>query len=89
MRQWTTMAVMALAVAGGVMGGMAEATPRCGKVCADDIRACVALAKANHTCARLKLAEATQCRRARKAARHLCRGLRAECAAGRPVCSAQ
>jgi hypothetical protein len=81
--------VGAAIVAASVLGGNAQAKPRCGHICADDVRACVALAKVAHQCGRMQPGAAKQCRIDRKAARRSCHTLPAACNAGRKVCSGQ
>ena len=88
MRQWTKMVAAAL-VAASVLGGSAQAKPRCRHLCADDVRACVALVKVTHQCSRMLPDAAKLCRIDRKAARRSCRTLPAACHAGRKVCSGQ
>jgi hypothetical protein len=88
MRQWRMMVGAAVAAL-GMMAGGAQAASGCARVCADDVRACVALAKAAHPCAGLQASEKKQCRADRHAARRSCRGLPAACSAGRKVCSGQ
>ena len=70
-------------------GGTAAASPRCAHLCADDIRACVAIVNATHPCGDLAPSAAKQCRTERRASRRACRELRAACTSGRKVCSGQ